>query len=99
MKKQGLLQAVSVVGYIGIIVAILSNGKNFFGQLNEVTGPLLMLSLLSVSVLTCALLVLARPFRLFLDKKGEQALQLVIDTAFWLAIFVVFTLIVIFLTR
>ena len=47
-------------------------------------APLLVLTVLSVSVLVCALFVLAEPYKLFMAKKGNETLDLVISTTKWL---------------
>jgi hypothetical protein len=81
MKKvTGFTQATGVALYIGLVVTILGNGEKVFGKFNQFTGFALMLLLLSTLILICALLVFAQPYRLFLDKKGKEALQLVIAT-------------------
>lgn len=88
MSKNGLKQATSVAGYILLVVAVMANGKYWFGGDDRgMLAPLLALTVLSVSVLVCALLVLAEPYRLFMAKKGSEALELVIATTKWLVVY------------
>lgn len=85
MNKSGLKQATSVAGYILLVVTVMANGNYWFGEDDRgMLAPLLALSVLSVSVLVCALLVLAEPYKLFMAKKGNEALDLVISTTKWL---------------
>ncbi len=88
MQKRGMIQATKIAAYIGFVVAILGSGERIFGKFNQFTGFGLMLLLLSVSVLVCALLVFAEPYRLFVAKKGTEALALVIATTKWLMIYI-----------
>ncbi len=85
MNKKGLKQASSVAGYILLVVTVMANGNYWFGEDDRgMLAPLLALTVLSVSVLVCALLVLAEPYKLFMAKKGNEALDLVISTTKWL---------------
>lgn len=62
----------------------MSNMERWSDKFNEYTAPVFMLMMLSVSVLICTIIVLAEPYRLFLDKKGNEALELVVATAKWM---------------
>lgn len=89
MNKKGFKQASSVAGYILLVVTVMANGNAWYGEDDRgMLAPLLALSVLSVSVLTCTLLVFAKPYRLFIDKKGGEALDLVIATTKWLMAYV-----------
>lgn len=88
MNKKGLKQASSVAGYILLVVTVMANGNYWFGEDDRgMLAPLLALTVLSVSVLVCALLVLAEPYKLFMAKKGNEALELVIATTKWLVVY------------
>lgn len=93
MNKTGWLQATKLAGYIGIVVGVLGSGEKIFGKFNQYTGFGLMLLLLSVSVLVCAILVFAEPYRLFMAKKGREALALVVGTTKWLLLYTVMMMI------
>lgn len=88
MNKKGLKQASSVAGYILLVVTVMANGNYWFGKDDRgMLAPLLAVTVLSVSVLVCTLLVMAEPYRLFMAKKGSEALELVIATTKWLVVY------------
>lgn len=90
MNKKGLMQASSVAGYILLVVTVMTNGNYWFGEDDRgMLAPLLALTVLSVSVLVCTLLVFAEPYRLFVAKKGSEALELVVSTTKWLVVYLV----------
>ncbi len=89
LKKQGFLQALGVAVYCTLIGLLFWNGSVLFGQMNQIVGPILMLILFSVSVLVCGLLVFYQPYRLFFDGKKKEAVDLVILTTAWLAVFLI----------
>lgn len=90
MNKKGLVQASSVAGYILLVVAVMANGNYWFGEDDRgILAPLLAVTVLSVSVLVCTLLVLAEPYRLFIAKRGNEALELVIATTKWLVVYLI----------
>lgn len=94
MNKKGLKQASSVAGYILLVVTVMANGNSWFGEDDRgMLAPLLALTMLSVSVLVCALLVLAEPYKLFVAKKGNEALELVISTTKWLIAYLLFLIV------
>lgn len=89
----GFLQALGLSLYCGLVGVIFWKGNTWFGNLNNVVGPSIMLSIFVVSALICALIALSYPFIVFWDKKNtKQALQLVAYTAGWLFFIVILTL-------
>lgn len=80
-KKQGFLQALGVSFYILLIGLFINNGEKFVGHIALPLGPILMLLLLSVSVLICAILVLYKPYKFFIEGKKKEALDVVVSTA------------------
>ncbi len=87
-SKEGLIQAAEVVGYVGLFTLFISSADNLFPNINKTFGPMLLLTLFCFSVLTCGLMVFYKPYMLFVDKKGKEAMQLVLSTTKWLGIFV-----------
>lgn len=85
--QKGLVAASGVAGYIVLISLFFYHGNRWFGKEDNLLSPIVALSLFVVSALTCALIVLAEPYRLFVDNKGKDALTLVIWTTKWLAVF------------
>ncbi len=92
-KKQGFLQALGVSFYIFLVGLFINNGEKFVGHIGLPYGPILMLLLLSVSVLLCAILVFYKPYKLFIDGKKKEALDVVVATAVSLFVFLVLFLI------
>lgn len=100
LAKRGMKSAAGVITYIALVATFMNNAERWFGKMdNNVLAPVLFLSLLSTSVLICALLVLSGPYQLFVDKKGKEALALVMWTAKWLAAFVVLVVVGLLLWR
>jgi len=89
----GFFQALGIMAYCGLVGLVFWRGNIWFGKMNNYLGPVLVLTLLSVSVLICALLAFGYPVLLFWDKKQiKQALTLVAATAGWLTLFVLLTM-------
>jgi hypothetical protein len=89
LLKIGLLQAAGLIGYISLVATMMQNGERLFGQMDNIAGPVVFLTLFSFSVLVCALITLAYPFKLFwIKKKPLEALRLVGYTALFLLFFI-----------
>lgn len=80
IKKLGFLQALGVSFYIFLIGLFINNVEKFIGNIGLPFGPILMLLLLSTSVLICAVLVLYKPYKLFIEGKKKEALSVIIAT-------------------
>ncbi len=80
VMKQGFLQALGVSLYCGLVGTIMQNGSKLFGQKDTFITPILVLTMLCVSVLVCSLIVFKKPYELFFDDKKKEALNVVIYT-------------------
>lgn len=89
--SRGLLPALGLVSYIVLIAGFMGQAQNIFGKIDNFYGPILFLTLFVFSAMVCSLIVFYEPYKLFLDKKGKEALTLVVSTVKWLSVFV-FTL-------
>ena len=98
-SREGFVPAGGLVAYVGIVAIVLSHGNDWFRGIPPYAAIVLMLSLLSFSVLVCALIVLSGPYQLFVAKKGKEALALVVSTAAWLAMFVALIIVVVLFGR
>lgn len=86
----GFLQALGLVTYISVVALVIQNAMKWFGPFNNFTGPIISLTLLSVSVLICGFISLGYPIKLFFIKKEYQkALKIVGFTTLFLGIFLV----------
>lgn len=85
-ENSGFLPAVGVVAYVGMFSLFITFASKFMPADDPPLAPLLFLTLFSFSVLTCGLIVFYKPYLLFLDKKGKEAIDLVLATTKWLGI-------------
>lgn len=87
VKKLAFLQALGLSAYITSIGILLFNADKWFPK-NNVFAPIVMLTLLSVSVLICGFLTFGLPIYLFWEKKeARKAIKLVAITLKWLVVF------------
>lgn len=85
----GLFQALGVTAYISLIGVIFWKGNEWFNDMPNYLGPVLMLSLLSTSALICALITLGHPaFLIWKKNQPVQALRLIGFTAGWMVLVV-----------
>ena len=84
----GLLQALGLVAYISLVAFFFRNAVKWFGPMDNFTAPIIMLTLLSVSVLICGFIALGYPIKLFfIQKKPKKAIKIVAFTTLFLFIF------------
>ena len=89
LTSVGFFQALALALYCGLVGVVFSQGENWFGKIDNVLGPLFLLSLLVVSVLICGLFAFAYPVYLFWEKKRRKsAISLVFYTCGWLVLLV-----------
>lgn len=82
--------AAGVFGYCLFMGWFMFNAENWFGRMPNFMAPVLLLTLLSVSVSICGLLFLTRPFLIFwVEKKPREAIFLLVKQTVWLAVFAV----------
>jgi len=84
----GFLQALGLAAYISFVAVIIQNAMEWFGPLNNLTGPITFLSLLSVSVLICGFISIGYPIKLFFVKKDyKKAIKIVVFTTLFMFVF------------
>jgi hypothetical protein len=81
---KGLLQALGVSGYCGLVGVVIWNGNSWFGKMNQYWGPVFFLMLFVMSAIVSALIVFYQPYKMLIKKETHEALQLVVNTALWL---------------
>jgi hypothetical protein len=92
-------QAAGILIYILLVAIIFWKGNEWFGKADNYLGPVLVLTLFSVSALICSLITFTYPLWLFWEKKQtKQAIKLVIYTALWLIFFLAIIFIVLLVT-
>lgn len=90
--KQGFLQAFGVIIYVSLVGLFMSNANSILGKSDNFATPILVLTLLSFSVLICALIVLYKPYKLFISGKKKEAADVIVSTAAFLFGFLVLLL-------
>jgi len=87
-----LLHAISVFLYTLLISAVMMNAENWFGAMNNFTGPALFLLLFVASAAITGALVLGKPIILYLDNKKKDAISLFCLTVGWMVILIALTM-------
>ncbi|OGJ22461.1 hypothetical protein A2969_02435 [Candidatus Woesebacteria bacterium RIFCSPLOWO2_01_FULL_42_67] len=84
----GFLQGLGVAAYCSLVGFFMIHANTWFPIPQVFFGPAPFLMLFVVSALITALIVFYKPYLLFFEKKQKtQALQLVVYTTAWIAIF------------
>ncbi len=95
MSKNPVINALCASGYIVLVVTVM----NFIMQTQKdkpdtIFAPIIVLSVLTLSVTVMAYLFFYQPFQLFIDGKKKQAVNLFTKTV---GVFAVFTTVVLLL--
>ena len=91
LRTQGLLQALGVTTYCGLVGLIFWKGNEIFGKMANYAGPVTFLLLFIVSALICSAIVFYQPYKLFFDGKKKEAVDLVLyTTGFLFFFFIIF---------
>jgi hypothetical protein len=88
LTSEGLAPAVGIVGYVGAFTLLVTQMGRLFPQ-DPPFAPLMVLTLFCFSALSCSLIVFYKPYLLLVDKKGKEAMSLVVATTKWLGILAV----------
>ena len=94
-KQEGLLPAMEVFGYVVLFTTLMTNGGKLFPQINKTLAPVMFLTLFCFSVLACGLIVFYKPYLLFVEKKGKEAMSLVVATTKWLGVLAVMVVVLV----
>lgn len=86
-----IIDSIGVFVYVSAVAFAIFNGQKFFGQINNFTGPLMLLLLFIVSAVITAVLFLGRPAWLYFNNFKKEGIKLFFCT---LAFLVTITLIV-----
>ena len=88
LALRGLIHAVLVLAYTSGIAWIMFNGQKIFGQVDDFTGPLMILMLFVLSATIVGALVLGKPILLYLSGSKKEALKLFTFTVTWIFVMV-----------
>jgi hypothetical protein len=88
-NKSGFLQAFGVLAYCSLVGLFILNAENIIGGVDRTFGPIIFLLLFSTLVLICAVIVLLKPYKVFVEGKKKEALDIIVSTALWLFVFVI----------
>ncbi len=83
---QSLLYALGVTVYVVGISYFLNNANKWFGQINGIWGPALILLLLCLSAAIVGSLIFGRPAYLIIAGKKEEGIKMFFYNLMWLAI-------------
>lgn len=95
------LQAAGLVIYISLVAAFMTNAQKWFSAIGPFFwGPVIWLSLFSLSALICTLIVGTYPLWIFWEKKQTiKALKIIIATAAWFLLFLALLLSKLLITK
>ncbi len=95
MSRNPIINALSALGYIGLIAAVMNYISVTQGSKPDtVFAPVIFLSLLTFSVAVMACTFFYQPIQLFIEGKKKEALKLLVQTV---GVFGVFTTIAVLL--
>jgi hypothetical protein len=98
MSKNPIINALGSSAYIILVVTIISFVSQTQGSKPDtIFAPILLLSLLTLSVAVMAYLFFYQPFQLFIEGKKKEAVNLFVQTVGVFAAFTGVVLIMIFL--
>lgn len=97
--RQGFLQAAGVATYCALVGTFMWNASTLLGKEDTFVTPIVVLTLFCTSVMICGVIVFYKPYKLFFAGKKKEAADVVISTAIWLFVFLVFFFTTIFLIK
>lgn len=73
----------------------MKNGEQVFGKINDLLGPIAFLLLFTLSALVVGSLIIGKPIMLYIDGQKKEAVQMLLASILWLALFTAVTLILV----
>jgi hypothetical protein len=105
VRQVSLLQSVGLITYVILVGTLIYNAPRIFGPMNTFMGPVLFLTLFVSSALICAIISLAYPIWVFLEKKDlpahaatKKAVSVVIYEALFMVLFSIVLLLLLVIT-
>lgn len=79
-----LVNALGATVYVALVSYVIQNGERFFGQMNDLIGPMSFLLLFVLSAAIMVVLVFGKPVMLYLDGSKKESINLLFYTIGWL---------------
>lgn len=86
---QSLIYILGVAVYVLAVSFLMINGEKWFGPINGIWGPALMLMLLCLSAAIVGSLIFGRPAYLIITGEKQQGIKLLLFNLLWLAVITV----------
>jgi hypothetical protein len=90
--QRSFWNALGTVAYVAVVATLMSNGEKIFGQMSDILGPLIVLTLFVLSAAVTSSLVLGKPILMYLNNQKSEAVRLFIYTLGWLALAIIILL-------
>lgn len=99
IKTLAFLQATGLLAYISLIALFFKFANRIFGNGENFSIPILMLTLFVFSALVCSSIVLGRFVYLFWEKRYREAFTLLAWTAGWIFIYLIIVAMIVAVRR
>lgn len=93
------LQATALVVYIGFVSLFFVYGEGWFGRIDNLLGPILLLLLFIISAVISASLFLGKAGILFWEKKYRESFTLLFWTTAWSLFYLVGLVLILVLVK
>ncbi len=97
MYKKPFIYSLATALYIALIVSIISPLSSFMPKEDNIFMPMVMLSLLVLSVAVMGFLFFSRPLELYLENQKKEAIAFFTQTVAFFACFTIIFLVLVFL--
>jgi len=94
LALMSFIHAVLASAYVAGVAYLMQNGERFFGQMDNLIGPMSFLLLFVLSAAIMVVLVVGKPHMLYLDGKKKEAVYMLLSTIGWIALITLLTLLV-----
>jgi hypothetical protein len=97
--KTALSHALGLFVYIALVVLVMTNAEELFGNTPKYLGTIAFLSLFALSASVVGGLILGKPLMMYLDNKKKEAVALFLQTIGCFAGLTVLLIIILALTK
>lgn len=89
-----LVNALGATVYVALVSYVIQNGERFFGQMNDLIGPMSFLLLFVLSAAIMVVLVFGKPVTLYLDGQKKESVTLTLYTIGWVFLVTIIILVI-----